>query len=228
MDNQRIKPAPKYDVFGRTIKSQPVKPPVTPVVRPVVSKPVVEQPKTNPTIVKEPAVEPVRRPAKKPISKMVWYIVGGVITAVVVAVIVVVVLKNLPKTGPDDTSVNYSDSITEEEREITKKTIDEYVDLTVEGYQHVENEDGVFDAVVVKVKNKGNDTTSLAIELVAKDAGGNVLDESSLYAEGIEPGQTQVFYNFVFSELTKEQLESAKYEIYKAHTYDANAIRGEE
>lgn len=94
-----------------------------------------------------------------------------------------------------------------------------YIGIEVVGYQQVNDGNNDYNAVVINVTNTGEEKTSLAIEIIARSEDGTVLDKSSVYAEAIDPGQTHQFYTFVYSELTPEQLKSAKYEIYKAYTY---------
>lgn len=110
---------------------------------------------------------------------------------------------------------------TEEIQKITDETVNKYTDIKVEGYQHVENESFTGDAVVISVKNVSEEEVSLAITMGAYDGDGNLLETSSMYAEGIQPGQTHVFNTFVFTQLTPEQLQSATYKVYKASTYSA-------
>ena len=97
--------------------------------------------------------------------------------------------------------------------------------MEVKGYQHIDTENGGYNAVVIEVKNRGDKRTSLAIDVVARNKDDNtVLDTSSMYAEGIEPGQTYTFYTFVYSKVPADQLKEAKFDIYKANTYNAGGV----
>ena len=133
-----------------------------------------------------------------------------------------------PGTGESGTSTTTQDElseetkrVTEETKRVTEETINKYADITVEGYKEVEDGSLSSKAVVISVKNHSDEVTSLAIVMGAYDSDGNLLDTSSLYAEGIQPGQTHVFNTFVYSKLSPEQLESVTYKVYKASTYEA-------
>lgn len=112
----------------------------------------------------------------------------------------------------------------EETKRITEETVTKYADIKVEGYREVEDNSVNGKAVVITVRNHSEETVSLAIVMGAYDSDGNLLDTSSLYAEGIQPGQIHVFNTFVYSELTPEQLESATYKVYKANTYTVDGV----
>ena len=126
-----------------------------------------------------------------------------------------------PGTGESGTSTTTQDELSEETKRVTEETINKYADITVEGYKEVEDGSLSSKAVVISVKNHSDEVTSLAIVMGAYDSDGNLLDTSSLYAEGIQPGQTHVFNTFVYSKLSPEQLESVTYKVYKASTYEA-------
>ena len=122
----------------------------------------------------------------------------------------------------------YTRNITEKDKETTKSTLDKYADINVKGYDQIEDENGTHNVVAVEVTNKSEETVSIAVDLAAKDNDDKVLDISSLYAEGITPGQTYSFNLFYYTELTADQLKSAKYDVYKAYIYTAPTAEGEE
>ena len=156
------------------------------------------------------------------------------LAVVIIAIIVVIILtalNNKPADGGESgevvesANIYYNGSIlTEADQEITKETLEKYADLNIKGHTQIEDETGKHDIVAVEVTNKSDQITSIAIDLAAKDNDGKTLDISSLYAEGITPGQTQLFNLFYYTELTPEQLDSAKYEVYKAYTYESPNI----
>lgn len=160
-------------------------------------------------------------------KKRKYYIVIPILSVAVIAlvttIIIIIVNQNSEPPKPAETVENAADEeeLTEEMIATTKKTLDETATVEVLGFRQMEDDDGVHNVVGVRVTNSGDKTTSLAIEIAAKDAEGNILDKSSLYAEGINPGQVYDFNLFVFTTLTAEQLQSAKYEVYKASTYEA-------
>lgn len=161
--------------------------------------------------------------AKKGNAK-IWLFAGvSVLVIVIVALLVVFLTKD--NSGNDDlgTDGEYLPGfdISDEEKEVTKKVMDEYAEVEVVGFQEFEDENGKHNAIVVNVKNVSDKTVSLAIDVVAKNKEGTILEKSSLYAEGIMPGQTQVFNTFVYSALSADELKSADYEIFKAYTYVA-------
>ncbi len=145
--------------------------------------------------------------------------------AIILLIALIVVLVKMPKGdsegGGEDTSVaeSLSTFTTEEEDKITQEILEKDAEVTIEGYQWIESEDGQNDVVVISVKNISDQKTNFAFNVVALDKDDNVLDKTSLYAEGIEPGQIQVFHAFALSELTAEQLKQAHYKVFRAQTY---------
>lgn len=158
-------------------------------------------------------------------NKKFYFLLAGIV--VFVAVITATILSNVFRGGEENEDSTPKISIdtlsTEEENALTKQVLEKYVDATIEGYQKVENDQGLNDVVVINIKNISDEKTNLALDVVALDDDGNVLDKTSLYAEGIEPGQTQIFQAFALSELAPEQLQAAHYEIYRAKTYKTEA-----
>ena len=148
------------------------------------------------------------------------------IISLIVTIIVIIVNKNTkpPEVAKAPETIIDEEELTEEIIATTKQTLAETASVEILGYRQMEDDDGIHDVVGVRVTNSGTETTSLAIVVAAKDEEGNVLDKSSLYAEGINPGQTYDFNLFVFTTLTPEQLKTAKYEVYKANTYEAPTI----
>ena len=166
----------------------------------------------------------------KHINTIIIAIAGA--AAVAIAVVVVVVLTSIfaqPDSGggnegeenPALLSSNYE--TTEEDDVITKKVVDELVEIEIGKLEKVQDDYGENSAIPVKVKNISNEKFNVAIEIVAKDKDGNPLDVASLYAEGIEPGQEQIFHAFELSTLSDEQLSSATFEVHKAYTYENGA-----
>lgn len=151
-------------------------------------------------------------------------IIVVVIVALVMAICIIIAKNSQPSDDPaavDETAEFDGEELTEEMIATTKKTLDETATVEILGFRQMEDDDGIHNAVGVRVTNSGDKTTSIAIEIAAKDAEGNILDKSSLYAEGINPGQVYDFNLFAFTTLTAEQLQTAKYEVYKASTYEA-------
>ena len=155
--------------------------------------------------------------------------VCGVVFVMVLVLVVVVLTTVFNKPGEDsgDETVenvallpsNYD--TTEEEDATTKKIMDEYINIEVGELEEVEDEHGKNSAIPITVKNVSEEKMTVAIEVVALDGDGNPLDVASLYAEGIEPGQSYLFRAFELSALSDEQLRQAKYEVHKAYTYEA-------
>ncbi|MBR3115777.1 hypothetical protein IKF30_00930 [Candidatus Saccharibacteria bacterium] len=167
----------------------------------------------------------------KPKNKSIKYIIIaiiGVLLLVGIGVGVAIAMSNNGDKGTEPDNSGDTSTATEENDEetkrITEETIKKYTDIKVEGYRDVEDNSVNGKAVVVSVHNISEEVVSLAIVMGAYDQEGNLLDTSSLYAEGIQPDQTHVFNTFVYSELTPKQLESATYKVYKAHTYNAEGV----
>ena len=163
-----------------------------------------------------------------------WLGVCGGLFAVAVIVAVVAILSNNNNGeqggSADGTSTNTNNAIvdgdSEEVKQITQDTMARYAEVNVEGYKDIEDEDASGKAVIVTVKNTSQETVSLAITIGAYDSDGNLLETSSVYAEGIGPEQTNRFNTFVFTNLTPEQLSTAEYKVYTANTYETPAVEG--
>ncbi|MBR3236683.1 hypothetical protein IKF92_03345 [Candidatus Saccharibacteria bacterium] len=152
------------------------------------------------------------------------------VVAVVVGILVVMTRSHEePGTGEENVALlpsNYD--TTDEENATTKKIMDDMIEIEIGELEQIEDEYGTNSAIPVKVKNISKEKLSIAIEIVAKDEEGNPLDVASLYAEGIEPEQTQLFHAFELSTLTDEQLRKAKLEVHKAYTYETGTEKKEE
>lgn len=178
--------------------------------------------------------KPARNKKNKNKSNKTLIIAGIVVLAIIiiVSIIAAVSSNNTPTSegeGLTEDEVFYNGSVlTEKDKETTKSTLDKYADINVKGYDQIEDENGTHNVVAVEVTNKSEETVSIAVDLAAKDNDDKVLDISSLYAEGITPGQTYSFNLFYYTELTADQLKSAKYDVYKAYIYTAPTAEGEE
>lgn len=162
---------------------------------------------------------------KKRNRKLVVLVIVILIVLILSVIITSLILNslfnnNVPEVEDSaDQTIISIESLTEEEKLTTQQTVDTYADVSIQGYQYVDDENGGYHAVVVTVTNKSNEKTSITVDIVAKDGEDNKLDLASVYAEGIEPNQTQAFYIFAHSKLSDEQLESANFEVYKAYIY---------
>lgn len=232
----------------RMKSSSEVSKPARPVTRPVVSKPVQPsaRPVTNrpaqPVVNKpaQPASRPVTpssagssttRKAEKPKkanlakdakNKKTIFVGIGALVALVLIVLVVVLVVSHGNGEDSDGGVVASfedDSLTEEEKVKTEEVVSKYAELKVEGMEEYEDELGKHNAVIVTLKNVSEETVSIAVELGAYDKEGNLLDKSSLYAEGIAPEQMYSFQTFVYSKLSRETLEASDIKVHKAYTY---------
>ena len=146
---------------------------------------------------------------KKLISIILICVAAVAIIAIAVFLIVKAFQNNSSDAGtPIDESnaTVITDELTEEDKTETGRVTNDLIDVEFVGYQQIEDELGQHGAIVTNVKNKSNDTLTVAVDVVAKDNDGNILDKSSLYAEGIGPGQTYSFNLFVYTALTEDQL----------------------
>lgn len=164
---------------------------------------------------------------KKSKSSKLGVILLAVVVFAAVAVVTVLILNRNKGEESDGNDVPISDTTadgiyatTEDEKKVTEEVLDKYIEFKIEGYEKVEDELGSNDSIAATLKNKSDKKISVAVEVVAKNKEGEILDKASLYAEGIEPGTTQHFNLFVLSELTAEQLQSADFEVLKAYTYE--------
>ena len=164
--------------------------------------------------------------ASKSSKKNITTILVAVGALAILAGIIVAVVLNLPHgdSGEDETgggdvvSVN-TDVLTEEDEKTTKNVIDKYAEVKVGDIQEYEDELGKHIGVNVAVTNISEETVSIAVDLAAMGKDGNVLDKSSLYAEGIAPGQTYNFQTFSYTTLSLQELKDAEIKVYKAYTY---------
>ncbi len=147
-------------------------------------------------------------------------IIAVVVAFIIIAAIVVAIIINNKNNEPNSLGEGTSAQslISEEEKRITEETLKKYAEVTIDGYQDV-NDPNTKKAVVVNVKNISNETTSLAVTIGAYGKNDNLLETSSTYAENIEPGQSVTFNTFIFTDLTEDQLNSATFKVYTAKTY---------
>ena len=210
-------------------------------VKPAEAKP--EAKAAQPTIVSKPVEHPItsasnnipkpesivtkkeKKSHKKSINKKTILGIGIAAVVIIALIILAITIANQPHGNTEgdtgEETVQTIEPTTEEENKITKETLDKYAEVTIDGYKKVDNNEISSDVVIVHVKNISEEQTSLAIAVVAEDNDGKVLDISYLYAEGITSGETQEFQTFVYTKMTPEQMQNAKYKVYKANTYEA-------
>lgn len=227
------KPAPSQTSNYRRVTPSSSSP--SPVLSSKVSPlPIASEPSQDPSCsrisnsLKKPTVKSISKTSKK-----LWlFILIGVAICVFIGITIALVIHNTDSTK--ENSKQNSEILnppieenTEEINAITKETIDKYAEVTIEGYKEVDDNSLSGKAVVVKVQNKSEEIVSLAIDIGAYDNDDNVMETSSLYAEGMEPGQIYSFNTFVYTELSEEQLRTAKFKVYRASTYNAEGIETE-
>ena len=101
---------------------------------------------------------------------------------------------------------------------LTKKLLDEVVDITIGEYAEEETENGVFRGINVSITNKSGNKTPLGVTFVAKDKSGKIVGGTTIYLEEINPEETHSFLILTDSELSPEELKAAKVEIYNIYT----------
>lgn len=193
--------------------------------RPMQAKTVAPQSVSNTKGVISSSVKKTKKNKSKKLNPKIIVGLGLLFVAIVVVVVsVLYLISRKPDNGegseenPALLSSNYD--TTEDENATTKKIMDEMIEIEIGELEQIEDEYGTNSAIPISVKNISKEKFSVAIEIVAKDSDGKPLDVASLYAEGIEPGQVQLFHAFVLSSLSDEQLRNAKFEVHKAYTYD--------
>lgn len=237
------------------INGMPIPPTKTPNPQPI-AKPVI-RPATKPTanpstrLTQKPIEPPTSRPTithtaqtsmprphlttpnpKKKNNKIWLFIIAGIVICTITGIVIAIAM--IPKKGSDNNNgdeTSTSPTIeenTEEQKKTTEETVNKYAEVTIEGYKEVDDNSLSGKAVVVEVQNKSEEIVSLAIDIGAYDNDDNVMETSSLYAEGMEPGQIYSFNTFVYTELSEEQLRTAKFKVYRAHTYNAEGDKVEE
>ncbi len=168
----------------------------------------------------EPKATPAKANNKKPNKTIIVIVIIAAICIIAGIIAAVIINNNSNNTEGSNSSHVLSK---EEEQKITEDTLSKYADVTIEGYQTVDNPN-TEKAVVVKVENKSEETTSLAVTIGAYDENNKLLEKSSTYAENIGPGQSVIFHTFVYTDLTEDQLNSATYKVYSAKTYTVNGL----
>lgn len=167
---------------------------------------------------------PAPKSSNKP-NRAVIIAIIIVVVCIIAGIIAAIIINNNKNNEADnpENGTSIQSPTSEEEQRVTEDTLKRYAEVTIEGYQEVDDPN-TSKAVVVKVENKSDETTSLAVTIGAYDNDNNLLETSSTYAEGIEPGQSVIFNTFVFTELTEEQLSSATYKVYTAKTYTVEGL----
>lgn len=147
-----------------------------------------------------------------------------VLFGLIVVVSVIMANRHDSELLPDDTELGritpLGELFTEEDVKRTEETLEKYIDFNVEGYERIEENGSNSDVVVVSVTNISDETKSASVEVAAKNDEGKILDISTLYVEDLQTGRTQVFNLFSNSSLSSDVLRDAKYEIYRAYTYE--------
>ena len=92
------------------------------------------------------------------------------------------------------------------------------VDVTIDGYKEY---DGLLadKALFVTVKNISDETLSFSVSIEAVDDDGNRIDESSVYAESLAPGQSVTKQAFEYSSLDEGELKEATFRIFRTTSY---------
>lgn len=198
---------------------------------------------------------PKNKKKNKKHHKKLLLIISGLLMMTSIAIIVVLVLlKFFPShtsdTGPNDvatnnTSANHqntnyaepnndssNDDVTTppkpSENPVTTEFIDGVVEVNIIGLADSTTSNLDHKIVKVSVSNKSDKIQSVKISLAAVDKDGKILGVSSLYSEGINPGDTNELEAFVSTSLTAEQLESAEFKIRSASTYQTKTTPSDE
>ena len=162
----------------------------------------------------------------KKFNKKTIFIIGGVVVIAIIIGILIAVF--MPKGEPNTPSGNNGNSTTiepttEEQQRVTKETLEKYVSVDISGYYESEDNPVSKDVVGLSIKNISNEILSITIELGAYNTSGELLETSAIYAENVNPGGTQAFEMFAYTNLTADQLKTASYKVYRAWT-DKNEI----
>ena len=149
----------------------------------------------------------------KPITATILGAIALVV-GIVMNVLAVQAVNEVVDWVGNSTSEAFDDFFESYESDALGKT----VDVTIEGYQDIDDfwsDKGL----VVTVKNISDETLSFSVNIEALDANGNRIDESSVYAENLAPGQSKTDTAFTLSSLDEDVLEKATFRIYRATSY---------
>ncbi|MBO4813300.1 hypothetical protein J5491_04105 [Candidatus Saccharibacteria bacterium] len=168
----------------------------------------------------------------KKLSQILFAIIAFVSVAVVVAIILIKVVPHDNSSDSSDSSASndtrfassgspsvFSDITTEKNESVTKETINNAAEIEFLGVQKSETMDLDHKIVKVSIKNKTNERQSIRIIVSAIGEDGQILDTSSLYAEGMYPDDVFTFEAFVSTTLSDEDLEKATFKTSSASTY---------
>lgn len=156
-------------------------------------------------------------------KKKFWFALGFILIVVIIAVVVIVVINNtaVQERGDNPEVLAQLGMLSDENKEETTKVMDEIVEMNVGEYVGTRDITGGHGMVPITIKNKSDQKTSIAIDLALKDQDGHIIDQTSVYAEEIAPGETYEFQTFVYSKVSESVFRASSIEVYRAYTYKA-------
>lgn len=155
---------------------------------------------------------------------------GGV--SVVISIIVTIIAINVLNTAANifTSGLNEASDIINnavENYNNTSNSILDYdddvlgtkVSVTLGAYQDAQDDTWSDKALPVTVTNISNETSSFSISVEALDANGDRIDEDTIYARDLAPGQSYTEETFDWSSVDEEVLEKATFRVYRANAY---------
>lgn len=97
--------------------------------------------------------------------------------------------------------------------------LDTKVKVTLGEYQDAKDDTWSDKALPVTVTNISDETLSFSVSVEALDANGDRLDEDTVYASNLAPGQSYTEETFDWSSVDEDVLEQATFRVYRANSY---------
>jgi len=139
----------------------------------------------------------------------------AIVVGIVMNILAVKAVNDALNLVENTVTSSFGDLLSDYEGDALGKT----VEVTIDGYKDVEDNFWGDKALVVNIKNISDKTLSFSIDIEALDADGNRIDDSSVYAESLAPGQSTTKNAFTMSKLDENVLEKATFRVYKATSY---------
>ena len=237
------------------MNTRPVVPP-TPAETPAPTVGAAPQ-QSNPTPVTEPTTNNANTStnikAKKSHKKALKVICALLMVILVAVVVALILFKFFPGDNTDigsnvtdssNTSANAQNSNVidkpnapsdadstppqDDQTPVTTELVDGVVEVKYGGLTDSTSLDLDHRIIKVIITNKSDEIQSIKLSLAATDEIGKILGISTLYAEGINPGESYELEAFTTTSLSSEELENAKFKIRSAATYQTKLDAPEE
>lgn len=113
---------------------------------------------------------------------------------------------------------SWSNSLDEMSGDATERVLAKYLDVKIGDFKFTKSEYDIIDTqLAVTLTNKSDEKYSFTVTIEAVDQDGNRLEEDTVYANDLGPGQSQKFNIFTYlDDETAEKLKTAEFKIVEA------------